>query len=176
VLATGLLGPAALAACAPARTVHRPLRFATLAEALADIDALARAKAVQADATWGLAATLQHCAQSIEYAMTGFPQPKPRAFQATVGAAAYAYFAWRGQMAHDLAEPIPGAPPLAASTDPAADLATALARVRSAIAAFGQWSQALQPHFAYGALDKPAYERAHAMHLANHLQHFQAVA
>ena len=32
------------------------------------------------------------------------------------------------------------------------------------------------PHFAYGALDKTAYEQAHAMHIANHLSHFIAKA
>ena len=33
----------------------------------------------------------------------------------------------------------------------------------------------LQPHFAYGALDKAQYEQAHAMHLANHLSAFDVV-
>ena len=34
----------------------------------------------------------------------------------------------------------------------------------------------LQPHFAYGALDKPSYTRAHLMHLANHWQAFVPAA
>ena len=32
----------------------------------------------------------------------------------------------------------------------------------------------LQPHFAYGALDKPQFAQAHVMHLADHWQQFVA--
>jgi hypothetical protein len=39
--------------------------------------------------------------------------------------------------------------------------------------AFAGWSGPLRPHFAYGDLDKPAYEHAHAMHIANHLSGFR---
>ena len=35
-----------------------------------------------------------------------------------------------------------------------------------------QFGGALQPHFAYGALDKKAYATAHAMHVYNHLTEF----
>jgi len=31
----------------------------------------------------------------------------------------------------------------------------------------------MQPHTAYGALDKPGYELAHANHLANHPSDFR---
>ena len=48
----------------------------------------------------------------------------------------------------------------------------ALDRLRQAIGRFRGWSGPLQPHFAYGALDKAGYERAHAMHLANHFSAF----
>ena len=37
-----------------------------------------------------------------------------------------------------------------------------------ALAAFDAHTGALQPHFAYGALSKPQYLRAHLMHLAHH--------
>ena len=45
----------------------------------------------------------------------------------------------------------------------------ALQTLRARIAEFDRWTGALQPHFAYGTLTKAQYERAHAMHLANHL-------
>ncbi|HZT56441.1 MAG TPA: DUF1569 domain-containing protein, partial [Burkholderiaceae bacterium] len=47
-------------------------------------------------------------------------------------------------------------------------LGPALERAIAALRAFDAHAGALQPHFAYGALDKPAYTRAHLMHLANH--------
>ena len=74
-------------------------------------------------------------------------------------------------MSHNLAEPIPGAPAL----DAAAEAQAALARLRKAAQDFAAHTGPLQPHFAYGALDKAQYEQAHAMHLANHLSAFDVV-
>ena len=64
----------------------------------------------------------------------------------------------------DLAEPIPGAPAIAQGQP----LGPAIDRASAALRAFDAHAGALQPHFAYGALDKAAYTRAHLMHLANH--------
>lgn len=72
-------------------------------------------------------------------------------------------------MSHNLAEPIPGAPALDARTDSAA----AVARLQRAIQEFQGTTAPLRPHFAYGDLSKPEYERAHAMHLANHFSAFE---
>ena len=96
--------------------------------------------------------------------MDGFPQPKGELFQSTVGAAAFGFFKWRGRMSHGLAEPIPGAPAIAANTDwkPGA------LRLRNAIARFESHNGVLKPHFAYGALSKADYALAHSMHIANH--------
>lgn len=113
---------------------------------------------------WPLGTVLQHLAQSIEMSLDGFPQPKPRWFQATLGSAAFAVFQWRGRMSHGLAEPIPGAPAL----DAQLPLDRSAKRLRDAITRFEAHQGALQPHFAYGALDKAAYAQAHVMHIANH--------
>ncbi len=102
--------------------------------------------------------------------MSGYPQGKSKFFQRTAGAAAFEAFSWRGRMTHDLAEPIPGAPVLETELAPA----RALERLHAAVLAFRQWTEVLQPHFAYGELSKKEYELAHAMHLANHLSAFQA--
>lgn len=146
----------------------RQLRFSSLAAAEEELARLAQAKERTSGATWNWAQTLVHCAQSIEYSMSGFPQPKSKFFQRTVGAAALSVFSWRGHMTHDLTEPIPGAPLIEAHIEPA----QALERLRSSILNFQRWSGQLQPHFAYGTLDKKEYELAHAMHLANHLSAF----
>lgn len=151
---------------------NRQLQFSSLAAADEELARLRQAKEMISDTAWTWAQTLWHCAQSIEYSMTGFPQSKSKLFQRTVGSVALGIFARRGRMSHDLAAPIPGAPAIDADVEPS----QALDRLRRSILEFRQWSKPLQPHFAYGALDKGKYELAHAMHLANHLSAFHAKA
>jgi Protein of unknown function (DUF1569) len=172
--AAGLPATAALAGLGGCQGAagERTLSWATLAEAELELDRLSAAPTLRSSAAWTWGQTLVHCAQSIEYSMAGFPESKSRLFQATLGAAAFGVFGWRGRMTHDRTEPIPGAPSLAAAQDPVA----ALARLRAAVAAFRQWRGPLRPHFAYGELDAAAYDRAHAMHLADHLSQFDAAA
>lgn len=158
----------ALAGCSRGTTADRQLRFTTLAQAEAELARLATASPRIGKAAWSWAQTLVHCAQSIEFSMTGYPEARSRVFQATVGQAAFTVFAWRGRMTHDLAEPIPGAPPLAGE----ADEALALERLRRSISDFRAWRGPFRPHFAYGDLDAAGYELAHAMHIANHLSFF----
>ena len=67
-------------------------------------------------------------------------------------------------MSHSLNEPIPGSPALAAGDA----LDGAIARALKALQDFEAHTGPLAPHFAYGALDKAQYTRAHLMHLANH--------
>ena len=143
--------------------------FADLPAARLAVQDLMTAK-LRNDGPWPLPQVLHHLAQSIEYSLAGFPQPKSALFQHTVGAAAWALFDARGAMSHPLDQPIPGAPALPVD----AALAGGVQRLLTAIDAFSMHTGALQPHFAYGALDKPAYTRAHLMHLANHWQAFQA--
>ena len=154
--------------CSEAAVNDRRLVFTSFAQALSELDRLARARPLQPAPQWSWAQTLVHCAQSIEYSMSGFPQARSQAFQRTVGAAAFTVFSWRGRMTHDLGEPIPGAPPL----DADAEVAVAVERLKRSVLAFTQWQQPLRPHFAYGDLSKAEYEKAHAMHLANHFSAF----
>lgn len=157
-------------ACQAHSTHDRQLQLATFAAAEQELARLAQVQELASSTAWNWPQTLAHCAQSIEFSMSGFPQSKSDLFQRTVGAAALGVFSWRGRMTHDLAEPIPGAPALEAAADPV----QALERLRRAILAFHGWSGPLRPHFAYGALDKKDYELAHAMHIANHLSAFRA--
>ena len=146
----------------------RQLVFKSLGQALHALDSLVQAQALPPGTEWSWAQTLEHCAQSIEYSMTGFPQARSAIFQRTVGAAAISVFSWRGRMNHSLAEPIPGAPVLQANSD----VAQAEARLRHAVRTFQQWTAPLKPHFAYGDLGKSAFDQAHAMHIANHFSAF----
>ena len=119
---------------------------------------------------WTLPQVLEHAAQSIEFSLRGFPELKSAVFRGTVGKLAFAVFDGRGRMSHGLTEPIPGAPALAS----ALPLPDAVARLTRALKDFDAHTGALRPHFAYGALDKGAFARAHLMHLADHWQHYRA--
>jgi len=137
--------------------------FSDLPRAMRTLERL-RTTPLRTRSGWDLAQVLHHSAQSVEYSLDGFPQLKPAWFRASLGSMAFAVFSARGRMNHGLEEPIPGAPAIASSQplDAAVDhLVTALAR-------FERHGAALAPHFAYGALSKREYTRAHLMHLANH--------
>jgi hypothetical protein len=136
----------------------------TLDDSLRWLDRLERAGDVKAIGAWPLGAVLEHLAQSIEMSMDGYPQPRSALFQGTAGSAAFAYFKWRGRMNHGLAEPIPGAPALAAG----ADWKPGAVRLRQAITRFNGYSGPLKPHFAYGSLSKSEFAVAHNLHIANH--------
>lgn len=156
-----LLAPLALAPLRGWADIHK---VENLSDARHWLDQLARARTAHTTGAWPLPMVLEHLAQSIEMGMDGYPQPRSALFQNTAGAAAFAFFAWRGRMAHGLDEPIPGAPTL----NPQSAMAPAVARLHAAIGRFERHTGALAPHFAYGRLEKTQYGLAHALHIANH--------
>ena len=115
-----------------------------------------------------LAQALGHCAQSIEYSMTGYPALRSGLFRATIGRLVKRRFLRAGRMSHDRAAPVPGAPELGADLS----LDDARARLRGAIAAFRAYSGALAPHLAYGPCSKDEYGVLHALHIEDHLRSF----
>ncbi len=117
------------------------------------------------DGDWTPSQVFVHLAQSVEFSITGFPEPKSAAFQSTAGAIAFRAFAARGEMFHGLTAPIDGAPALPTAL-PVED---ALTRLLAAIDAFSNHTGGLEPHFAYGALSRDDYALAHAMHVDNHM-------
>jgi len=141
----------------------------TVDAALQKIDTMTK-RTMASTGKWNPYQVFTHCAQSIEFSMTGYPSPKPKLFQDTAGAAAFALFSAKGRMKHALAEQIDGAPM------PEAKPGTreALARLRQAFERFRAFDGALAPHFAYGPLDKRQYEQAHVMHFYNHLDEIKA--
>ncbi|HEY0062926.1 MAG TPA: DUF1569 domain-containing protein [Telluria sp.] len=163
-----LAGGLAISGCSGGDAKDRQLVFGSLADALAELARLTTALALNPGASWTWSKTLLHCAQSIDYSMTGYPEAKSALFQHTAGAAAFAWFKSRGRMSHNLIEAIPGA----ATLDANAASTHALAALRKSIENFQQFTGPLRPHFAYGTLDRVEYEKAHAMHIANHLSVF----
>ncbi len=139
-------------------------RVQSMSGALLWLERLEKARTVQSTGEWPVIAMLEHLSQSIEMSMDGFPEPASEWFQNTAGALAFAFFNWRGIMSHDLAEPIPGAPPLTQD----GNWRKSSARLRTAIVRFDSYNDVLKPHFTYGELDKKQYARAHALHIANH--------
>ena len=125
---------------------------------------------IQTSGSWDIARTFNHLAQSVEFSMTGFPVMKSVVFQHTVGRLAFSVFNARGSMMHGLDEVIPGEVVVdAAKTD------EALGRLISALEQFEAFDGELQPHFAYGQLDKAQYAVAHVMHINNHFEEFRGV-
>ncbi len=115
---------------------------------------------------WNPSQIFIHCAQSIEFSLSGFPEHKSDFFKHTAGQLAFSAFSSKGQMTHGLSEPIPGAPRI----DSQENIQTALKRFKKSLIDFQQFEDKLEPHFAYGELSKQDYERAHVMHFYNHLQ------
>lgn len=132
---------------------------------LAQLKALS-GKTVESDTSWLPGKVFSHCAQSVNFSMDGFPSMKSSAFQNTLGSAAFGVFSHIGKMRHDLEEPIPGAPDLAA------DISTeqGLAELISALERFQAYRDALKPHFAFGALSWDEFELAHVFHINNHFE------
>ncbi|WP_417706055.1 DUF1569 domain-containing protein [Pseudomonas sp.] len=122
-------------------------------------------KTLQSIRGWSPSEVFNHCAQSIDYSIDGYPELKPTWFRHSLGPAAFAVFSARGAMRHPLDEVIPGAAPV---LEPAAQ-ALALQRLQVAFQRFAEHRGALKPHFAYGALGHGEYAEAHVLHLYNHL-------
>jgi uncharacterized protein DUF1569 len=135
--------------------------FAAVDEALRELE---RSPSPRLAGGWTLAQMLAHCAQSIDYSVTGYPVARSALFRKTVGPLALRRFLSRGEMSHALDGAIPGAPAL-----PDGTLQEGLTRLRGAIARFQGHRGDLAPHFAYGPVTREQYEQVHAMHLANHL-------
>jgi hypothetical protein len=114
---------------------------------------------------WSPMEVFNHCAQSIEYSISGYPQLKPEWFRKSIGPLAFDVFYARGAMRHPLNEAIPGA----AALDSPSTEAQALKRLQQAFADFAAYQGELKPHFAYGELSHAEYALAHVMHLYNHM-------
>lgn len=120
---------------------------------------------VAPDSPWSLSQTLQHCAHTVRYSVTGYPQLRPALFRATAGTLAKWVFLRRGAMKHPLGAEIDGAPPL----DPGLPVAEAAAGFADAVTLFTGHVGEHAPHPAYGRCTHDEFARLHAMHLAEHL-------
>lgn len=121
---------------------------------------------------WNTQKILLHCAQSVEFSMSGFPNHKSTLFKSMIGKLAFSIFSSKGKMTHGLSEPIPGSE----SIDDSIDISSALSRLTDSLIKFDNYSGQLVSHFTYGKLSKSEYEIAHVMHLYNHLLEVQSLS
>lgn len=130
-----------------------------------ELDAL-RTRELRGTGAWSPYRVFTHLAQSIDFSMAGYPSMKPDWFTHSVGPVAFFAFETAGAMHHGLAEPIPGAAPIAADGDSPQALSDLIASLERFMAHRGR----LHPHFAYGALDHRQYAHAHVLHVRDHLR------
>jgi hypothetical protein len=142
------------------------LRCSSFGDVLAVLDAFPLPASSARPQRFTPAQAILHCAQSIEYSMSGYPSLRSALFRATIGPLVKRKFLRAGSMSHDVGAPLAGAPALPVDTE----LAPALARLRAAIASFRAHEGPLGPHLAYGACTKAEYEALHSMHIADHLR------
>lgn len=140
------------------------MKLASFEDVLRDVDAVTQRANVDARI---LAAALAHCAQSIEFSLTGYPVMRSPVFRATIGRLAKRQFLRKGVMSHDTDAPIPGASEPSETT-----VESAAQRLRGAIAAFRAHEGPFAPHLAYGDCSREEYERLHSMHVADHLKDY----
>lgn len=120
---------------------------------------------------WELSRTFQHLAQGVDFSIDGYPELKGEVFRKTVGKLAFNVFQARGKMKHNLSDPIPGEVVL----EKPVSAKQALEQLKQSMQKFQKFEGALQPHFAYGQLQKHEFAIAHVMHVNNHLEEFKLV-
>lgn len=135
-----------------------------LNDALIALDRLEHLRVTSAS-PWSLYRLLHHCAQTIDYAMTGYPASKPVWFQRIIGKLVLHRFMRQGYMRHNLQAPVPGSPALLHE----GTAQEGIALLRQTIHRFQQYRGTLHPHAFFGQLTHEEYDRYFAMHIADHL-------
>ncbi len=144
----------------------KELRFRSLEEAEDELANLQNAfPNIDTAGQWGLPVMLDHCAESLEFSLTGYPEMKPEWFRMTVGPIAKHVFLMQGKMSHNTLDPIPGDEGMPHSSNEK----EAFERLFRAISTFKTWNREVAEHFAYGKLDRAEAEKLQAFHIADHL-------
>ena len=145
--------------------MKRNLIFNSLDDVLSFLEKISKMDNPKISGEWDINQVLHHCAQSIEYSITGYPENKNILIQKTIGKIVLHKFLSQGFMSHNLNDPIPGAEIL---PPPSNDFNLGIQRLISSIENFKNQTSNLAPHFVYGEVSKTDYEKVHAMHVANH--------
>ncbi|MCR9140633.1 MAG: DUF1569 domain-containing protein [bacterium] len=147
----------------------REVRLTRLDQTVIDLRRVAAAESVELPGKWTPAHVFRHCAQSIEYSMSGYPKMNSWLFRNTIGPIAKSKFIGDGAMSHSLNDPIPGAPDIENTDDHAAAIEELIVVIERYVA----YGDVLRDHFAFGEATHAEYEALHAMHIADHLSAMQ---
>ncbi len=113
---------------------------------------------------WSVSQICLHCAQTIDYSITGYPVMKPAFIRNTIGKIAFRKFMHQGYMIHDLTAPVPGGSNMDASISPQ----ESIAKLMDTIQRFKNHTGTLMPHLLFGDLTREQYDQYFAMHIADH--------
>lgn len=114
---------------------------------------------------WSLSEICLHCAQTIDYSISGYPQLKPVIIRATVGRLAIRKFLGQGYMKHNLSAPVPGGQAFKEDKS----ISEGMDELFSAIQRFRDYNGEFKLHLLFGKLSKEEYDSYFAMHIADHL-------
>jgi hypothetical protein len=143
------------------------IKLASLAEAKKELLKLSENQEKKPEG-WSIYKTFVHCAKTIDYSIAGYPSLKPAVVRNTIGRLAIHKFLKQGYMKHDLQADVPGSPDIV-------DDGTFQAGVKilfDSIEKFQTYKGELKPHLLFGTMDKEAYDKYFAMHIADHLSSF----
>lgn len=143
------------------------IKLGSLDEVLKQINLL-KEKNVTSTTAWSAYKTFAHCAQTIDYSMSGYPSLKPVWVRATIGKIAIRKFLKQGYMKHDLTADVAGAPQIKEQ----GTLKEGIEILEQSILQFQKYEGELQPHLLFGNLSKEQYNQYFALHVADHLNGF----
>ncbi len=118
---------------------------------------------------WSLYKIIEHCTQTIEYSMIGYPKQKNIIIQYTVGKVAISHFLKKGKMSHDLKAPVPGAP----SIQEDGNVSKAIEHLNHTIDSFNAFDKMLKPHLLFGKLTKNQYDKYFILHIKDHFSELE---
>ncbi|WP_058300665.1 DUF1569 domain-containing protein [Gorillibacterium timonense] len=144
------------------------VHFASLDEVKKELSSLEGYGVIQTK-QWPLYEILAHCAQTIEYSMTGYPVLKPKLVRKTIGRVAIRKFLKQGYMKHDLTAHVPGGAKIRRQGTAEEGIELLL----KAIDAFQAYKGPLAPHLIFGELSKEEYDLYFAMHIADHFSELE---
>ena len=144
------------------------IKLSSLADARRELLKISEIDNVKSE-NWSPYKIFVHCAQTIEYSMTGYPVMKSKVLRYTIGKIAIKKFIGQGFMKHDLAAPVPGAPVIE-------DVGTVKEGVEiliNAIKKFEAFNKELSPHLMFGKLSKNDYDQYFSFHIEDHLSELE---
>ena len=102
-----------------------------------------------ASGEWDIVQILQHCAQSVEYSMLGYPHHKSDLFKVTLGSLVFAMFESNRKMSHNLSKPILGTAILDKHLNTSNHVTDVYARFKQSLSNFQDYDEVIAPHFTY---------------------------